>query len=150
MVVSLPAADQWHVRAHALYLPLPYGQVSPLLYPFHFLQLWLRFRLRGGCPSSIFTLLALAICPVLYYNQGRVKGCAVPTTTYEDENLRKNGVSRLEVQEVFASDLSYAEDLEPSDRGNDRAMVIGWTYTGRILEIGIEYFEIEAREHVFH
>lgn len=74
----------------------------------------------------------------------------MPTTTFEDENLRKNGVSRVEVQEVFASDLSYAEDLDPSDRGNDRAMVIGWTYAGRILEIGIEYFETEDREHVFH
>jgi uncharacterized DUF497 family protein len=80
----------------------------------------------------------------------RVKDAHTQTTTYEDDNLRKNGVSRLEVQEVFASDLSYAEDLEPSDRGNDRAMVIGWTYSGRILEIGIEYFEIEDREHVFH
>lgn len=74
----------------------------------------------------------------------------MPITTYEDENLRKNGVSRVEVQEVFASDLSFAEDLEPSERGNDRAMVIGWTYSGRILEIGIEYFETEDREHVFH
>lgn len=54
----------------------------------------------------------------------------MPITTYEDENLRKNGVSRVEVQEVFASDLSFAEDLEPSERGNDRAMVIGWTYSG--------------------
>ncbi len=70
--------------------------------------------------------------------------------TYEDENLRKNGVSRIEVQEVFASDLSFAEDLEPSGRGNDRAMVIGWTQSGRILEIGIEYFETEDREHIFH
>jgi uncharacterized DUF497 family protein len=74
----------------------------------------------------------------------------VPVVTYEDENLRKNGVTRTEVLEVFASDLSYADDLEPSDRGNDRAMVIGGTQAGRILEIGIEYFEDEDREHVFH
>lgn len=71
-------------------------------------------------------------------------------TTFEEENIRKNDVSREEIREVFASDLSYAEDLAPSDRGNDRAMVIGWTYSGRILEIGIEYFESENREHVFH
>ncbi|MBX9690255.1 MAG: hypothetical protein K2X27_26315 [Candidatus Obscuribacterales bacterium] len=70
--------------------------------------------------------------------------------TFEEENLRKHGVSQSEIQEVFASDLSYAEDLEPSERGNDRAMIIGWTYSGRILEIGIEYFETEDREHVFH
>lgn len=74
----------------------------------------------------------------------------MPSTTYEDDNLHKNGVTRAEVQEVFASDLSFAEDLEPSNRGNDRAMVIGWTQSGRILEIGIEYFEDEDREHIFH
>jgi uncharacterized DUF497 family protein len=80
----------------------------------------------------------------------KVKETPVPTTRYEDENLHKNGVSRAEVQEVFASELSFAEDLSPSDRGNDRAMVIGWTHAGRILEIGIEYFEDEDREHIFH
>ena len=74
----------------------------------------------------------------------------MPATTYENENLRKNGVSRSEVQEVFASDLSYANDLAPSDRGNDRVMIIGWTYAGRILEIGVEYYVTEDREHVFH
>ncbi|CAN5489435.1 hypothetical protein BH10CYA1_BH10CYA1_24010 [soil metagenome] len=71
-------------------------------------------------------------------------------TTYEDENLRQHRVTTTEIQEVFASDLSFADDLDPSDRGNDRAMVIGWTQSGRILEIGIEYFEDEDREHVFH
>ncbi|MBZ0185734.1 MAG: hypothetical protein K8F91_05725 [Candidatus Obscuribacterales bacterium] len=70
--------------------------------------------------------------------------------TFDEENIGKNGVSKDEIKQVFASDLSYAEDLEPSDRGNDRAMIIGWTYNGRVLEIGIEYFESEDREHVFH
>ncbi len=70
--------------------------------------------------------------------------------TYEDENLRKNDVLRIEVQQVFASDLSFAEDLAPSVRGNDRAMIIGWTQSARILEIGVEYFETEDREHIFH
>jgi len=37
---------------------------------------------------------------------------------------------------------------DPSVRGNTRAMIIGWTYEGRILEIGIEYFEDEDREHI--
>jgi uncharacterized DUF497 family protein len=72
------------------------------------------------------------------------------STTYEDENFRKNRVTQGEVQEVFASDLSFAVDLEPSDRGNDRTMIVGWTYSGRIMEIGVEYFESEDREHIFH
>ena len=71
--------------------------------------------------------------------------------TFDDNNLRKNGVTRQEVRQVFGSDFSFAEALdEPSDRGNDRTMNIGWTHAGRILEIGIEYFETEDREHVFH
>jgi len=70
--------------------------------------------------------------------------------TYEDGNLRKNGISHIEVQEVFASDLSFAEDLKPSGRGNGRVMIIDWTQSGRILEIGVEYFETEDREHIFH
>ena len=72
------------------------------------------------------------------------------TLSFEDANLRKHGVSCDEIKEVFGSDLSFAEDLDPSDYGNDRAMIIGWTFAGRILEIGIEYFETEGREHVFH
>lgn len=71
-------------------------------------------------------------------------------TSYDEANLRKNGISKEEIKEVFASDLSYAEDLEASERGNNRAMIIGWTFSGRILEIGIEYFENEDREHIFH
>jgi hypothetical protein len=71
-------------------------------------------------------------------------------TTIEEDNIRKNGVSHREIQEVFESDLSYADNLKPSDRGNDHAMIIGWTFSGRILEIGIEYFENEDREHIFH
>jgi len=71
-------------------------------------------------------------------------------TTFEETNIRKNGVSQSEIIEVFESDLSFAEELTPSERGNDRAMIIGWSFSGRILEIGIEYFEDEDREHVFH
>jgi len=51
-------------------------------------------------------------------------------TTFEDDNINKNGVTHREIQEVFESDLSFADDLEPSDRGNDRSMIIGWTYSG--------------------
>ena len=72
------------------------------------------------------------------------------TLSFEDQNLRKHKVSCSEVKEVLGSDLSFGEDLAPSDFGNDRTMIIGWTFEGRILEVGIEYFENEDREHVFH
>ena len=70
--------------------------------------------------------------------------------TFDDENLQKHGVSRQEVLEVLESDLSFAEEMTSSDRGNDRALVIGWTYCGKILELGIEYFDDVDREHIFH
>lgn len=63
--------------------------------------------------------------------------------SYNDDDLVKNGVTREEIKEVFFSDLSYAEELGPSARGNDRAMIIGWTFAGRILEVGVEYFDSE-------
>ena len=56
------------------------------------------------------------ICIAIKNNQ---LGESVPTITYKDENLRKNGVTRAEVREVFVLDLSFADDLDPSDRGND-------------------------------
>lgn len=74
----------------------------------------------------------------------------MPKITYEDSELAKHKVTRLEIQQVFASELTYADDLAPSNRGNNRALIIGWTHEGRILEIGIEYFEDEDREHIFH
>ncbi len=72
------------------------------------------------------------------------------TITFEGANIEKNGVTETEIKEVFESDLSFAEDITPSARGNDRTMIIGWTFAGRVLEVGIEYFEVEDREHVFH
>ncbi len=48
-------------------------------------------------------------------------------TTFDEDNLAGHGVSRDEVKEVFESDLSFTVDLEPSKRGNDRMMVVGWT-----------------------
>ncbi len=70
--------------------------------------------------------------------------------TFDDDNLRKNKIDYWEVAQVLESDLTFAFELEPSERGNDRAMIVGWTYGGRVLEIGVEYFEIEDREHIFH
>lgn len=71
-------------------------------------------------------------------------------TTYDELNLQKNGITHEEIEQVFQSDLTFAEEMDPSERGNDRAMIIGWTHDGRLLEVGIEYFEKEEREHVFH
>ncbi len=68
--------------------------------------------------------------------------------TFDEFNIKKNRVTVDEILEVIESDLSIAENLVPSERGNVRVMIIGWTFSGRILEIGIEY--IADTEHVFH
>ncbi len=89
----------------------------------------------------------LAGCHCLYYNKGQAIAMRL---SFEEQNLDKHDVTLAEVKEVLESDLSYAEDLDPSDRGHDRAMIIGWTFSGRILEIGIEYFDDIDEEHIFH
>jgi len=71
-------------------------------------------------------------------------------TTFDEDNLAEHGATCAEIKEVFESDLSFTVDLEPSKRGYDRMMVIGWTYKGRILEVGVELIEVGDREHIFH
>ncbi len=70
--------------------------------------------------------------------------------TYVYENLKRHNVTTREIDEVFESDLTIAMDMPANTHGNSRAMIIGWTLKGRLLEIGIEYFDLEDREHVFH
>jgi hypothetical protein len=68
-------------------------------------------------------------------------------TTYNYESLRRHKVTEEEADEVYADGLDF--DLDPSPNGNDRIMVVGWTGTGRLLEVGIEYLP-ENSEHIFH
>jgi hypothetical protein len=85
---------------------------------------------------------------VLFCNTIEDVGSVIKTFNYE--SLDKHSVTRDEVLQVFESDLSFAIERGPSERGNDRAMIIGWTYYARILELGVEYFENEDREYIFH
>lgn len=68
-------------------------------------------------------------------------------TTYNYESLHRHNVTDEEADEVYANGLDF--DLEPSPDGNDRIMVVGWTGTGRLLEIGIEYLP-DGDEQIFH
>jgi hypothetical protein len=68
--------------------------------------------------------------------------------TYDYVNLRKHRVTTEEVDEVLANDpLTF--QLSPSFSGNDRVMFVGFTYMGRLLEVGVEYVS-NYHEHVFH
>jgi len=104
------------------------------------------FRIEAAiCQGFRNFLQNVLLCITIHYR--KVMGVKA---SFDDNNLRKNGVDRSEILQVFESDLTIAFDLEPSGRGNDRAMIVGWTYAGRVLEIGIEYFEDDEREHIFH
>jgi hypothetical protein len=68
--------------------------------------------------------------------------------TYDHDNLRKHRTTPDEADEVLANDpLDFT--LTSSRTGNTRVMFIGFTYTGRLLEIGVEY-RSAYHEHVFH
>ncbi len=68
---------------------------------------------------------------------------------YNEESLRRHKVSIDEIKEVLRSPLTITVDIEPSFKGNDRVMWIGFTFNLRLLEIGIEYLPHD-KEHVFH
>ncbi len=71
--------------------------------------------------------------------------------TYDDRNLKKHKVSRQEVDQVLDSrNLStHVFDLPPARNGNDRAMFVGLTMGGRLMEVGVEVLS-DIDEHVFH
>ena len=69
-------------------------------------------------------------------------------TIYNAENLEKHNVTQDEINEVL-SNQPIDDDLPPSDRGNARIIFVGFTFAGRLLEIGMEYFE-DSTEYVFH
>lgn len=68
--------------------------------------------------------------------------------TYNHRNLVKHGISNVDVDEVLNDSLTIWIDLGVSRHGNDRLMFIGFTKTGRILEVGVEL--IGDDEYVFH
>ncbi len=69
--------------------------------------------------------------------------------SYNHENLKKHGVTVDEINEVERSPLTVVIDLEPSLKGNDRVLWIGFTFNLRLLEIGLEYLPHD-NEYVFH
>jgi hypothetical protein len=69
-------------------------------------------------------------------------------TTYNLESLDRHGVLPEEADDVLATGIW--EEMPPSERGNERLMFVGFTASGRLLEVGIEYFDHEEREHIFH
>jgi uncharacterized DUF497 family protein len=71
--------------------------------------------------------------------------------TYDDDNLKKHNVTRQEVDQVLDSRnlTTRVFDLAPARNGNERAMFVGLTLEGRLLEVGVEAIS-DTDDHVFH
>jgi len=67
---------------------------------------------------------------------------------YDDAQISKHGLSRRDVD--FALRSQVWDDLGVSERGNDRLMFVGFAEDGRLIEVGVEYFDKEDKERVFH
>lgn len=68
--------------------------------------------------------------------------------TYNFDSLNRHNISIADIDEVLGTGIW--EELTPSKRGYERLMFIGFTSEGRLLEVGIEYFDDNNIEHVFH
>lgn len=71
--------------------------------------------------------------------------------SYDDKNLKKHKVTPQEADQVLDSrNLSTRIfDLVPAHNGNERAMFVGLTLEGRLIEVGVEAIN-DVDEHVFH
>jgi hypothetical protein len=71
------------------------------------------------------------------------------STRYNLQSLRKHGVTVREVDEVLSHLATRILDLPSGRDGNHRAMFIGFTANGRLLEVGVEDGS-EDMDYVFH
>ena len=71
--------------------------------------------------------------------------------TYDDSNLKKHKVVRQEIDQVLDSRnlTTRVFDLAPARNGNERAMFVGLTLQGRLIEVGVEAIG-DTEDHVFH
>ncbi|MGH9552275.1 MAG: hypothetical protein ACRD3W_23010 [Terriglobales bacterium] len=71
--------------------------------------------------------------------------------TYDNRNLKKHGVTSQEADQVLDSRnvTTRIFDLAPAHNGNERAMFVGLTLEGRLLEVGVEAVN-DKDDHVFH
>jgi hypothetical protein len=70
---------------------------------------------------------------------------------YNEENLRRHGVSITEADEVLDINNPTRRDFDMSlsRRERLRIMFVGFNSAGRLLEIGVEFIS-ENKAYVFH
>ncbi len=54
------------------------------------------------------------------------------------ESSKKHGITEEQMLEVRASQLTVATEMDASERGNTRVMLVGYTMDGVMLEVGVE------------
>lgn len=69
-------------------------------------------------------------------------------TVYNFESLDRHGVSVEDTDEVI--EAGVWKTMIPSKRGNERLMFVGFNANGRLLEVGVEYFDNDDIEYIFH
>jgi hypothetical protein len=67
---------------------------------------------------------------------------------YNYRSLKKWNVSEAEIDQVLASPESKALDYGTNRAGNNTALYVGHTDSGRLIEVGVEY--VNKQEWVFH
>ena len=68
---------------------------------------------------------------------------------YNNKSLAKHNVTQQEVDQVVASFRSVWIPMSKSTRGFERVMIVGFTNSGRLLEVGVELF-LNDDLHYFH
>jgi uncharacterized DUF497 family protein len=69
------------------------------------------------------------------------------TVTFDYDNLAKHNVNCGEIDEVLDCERRVEIEMQPSNRGNQRVMLVGFTSQARLLEVGIEF--LPDSDHVF-
>jgi hypothetical protein len=71
--------------------------------------------------------------------------------TFDHRHLKKHKVTSQEADQVLDSRnlTTRVFDLPPARNGNERAMFVGMTLEGRLIEVGVETLN-DTDEHVFH
>jgi hypothetical protein len=69
--------------------------------------------------------------------------------TYLVSQFRKHGISMAEVQTILRNGVGVNrkdfEDTEPSEHGNDKTMLVGFSRPNRLIEVGIEWEAYEGQ-----
>lgn len=70
--------------------------------------------------------------------------------TFDDENLKKHGISKRDCLEVYADPFNEDAPNGVSKRGNKRFLIVGCSSTRKFpIEIGIEIYS-ENHHHIYH